>query len=201
MHSRHDGSGKRPFTGKEDKRNCFLGPAKGGRQVPIRRDQATHTCPGALLLAVPALHQHLQRTTGKQKVGKGHGTHPQVPEYPVSVPWPVARSQNWAKLLLTSILDVLNVKEIWININLLSKFKVSTPAQSDGKENLFSLEISTPFWWYICMPKVRVQRQFEKIKEPKQKGNTFTFPCIYWWWKYILFKEYALFKSRWQNPF
>lgn len=168
MHSsRHDGR-KRPFTGgKEDKSELLSGPLWAvGRQFQLGKGLShTHLprCPAA---SCASPFTSTARELGKQKVGKGHGLTPQVPEHPASVPWPVARSQNWVKLLLTSILDVLNVKEIWININLLSKFKVSTPAQSDGKENL-SLEIST-FWWYICMLKVRVQRQFEKIKEPSK---------------------------------
>lgn len=123
------------------------------------------------------------REPGRQKVGRGHWTHPQVPEYPEhvtlqchgrpSVPWAVAQSQNRAKLLWTLILDVWNVKEIWININPLSKSKVSTPAQSDGKENLSAERLG----WYVWRPKVRVQRQFEKIKEPS-KGKLSPFHVL-----------------------
>lgn len=145
MHSRQNGREEAIHSGKEDKRNCSLGPVGHGGGSIKGKDQATHTCPGALPPAVPALQQHREGTR-KAEGGQRTLDPPQVPEYPEhvtlqchgrpSVPWAVAQSQSWAKLLWTLILDVWNAKEIWININPLSKFKVSTPAHSDGKENL-----------------------------------------------------------------
>lgn len=69
MHSRHDGREEAIHSGKEDKRNCSLGPVGRGGGSTKGRDQATHTCPGGLPPAVPALQQH-HEGTGKAEGGQ-----------------------------------------------------------------------------------------------------------------------------------
>ena len=83
MHSRHDGREEAIHSGKE-------GPVGRGGGSTKGRDQATHTCPGGLPPAVPALQQPYK---GTRKAEGGQRTldpppGPRVPRtHDITVTW------------------------------------------------------------------------------------------------------------------